>query len=581
MIISLAGCEYHTDKEFVNDVKQPDNANLTIVLNPSDSVYYLGKSNTFVCDGFSNEVKVYNIKVYLDHSLVEDMDGPRCVFSLYGSNYTEGHHVLTIAATTSAGSGSLADILNSEGFLFTYEWDLVVDRSPPAGAVQITNIFNDNGVLRIEWEKYNNPNFKYYHLIKTVFNNTGSSYNMELPVVSDRNQNYFQDDSYLGGKVQYEIQVVTPFNETVTGPPEIFIDDEITLNVEWIGEDLLKFSWPELKYPKAFKSFTIYMDDKQLYYSSNIDTATVTLHAGAIGKKSDFVFRIESIFPPYYGNKPNYYYSISDFSFGLRMIEYNSLFKNNINKSVYLSTNQKLYRFDTETRKLMDSVEINEYDYFVLSPDNKILISGNSNKKYNPDNLNDHEDVEVLCSKLGSISNNSLGIAYDQNNNVLYDFLNLEIISAFPAQVFEPDIFITEDSKYFLQGQNGNQKLGCYKIENGLWTENWNLPMNSYALIPGEPDKVMLLFNNACEIRSVETSQVIKKFEVNASEITGVDPTTKTVLLRMPDPFEESKIYNYQTGEMLRDIKTTRDRVLTYYRSAIYSSNGTVVPFNF
>jgi hypothetical protein len=375
--------------------------------------------------------------------------------------------------------------------------------------------------------------------------------------------------------------VFTPFDESITGPPKLYIDDEIALNIEWIGEDLLEFSWPVLKYPKAFKSLTIIMDEKKLYYSCNMDTTTVRLHTGVIGKKSDFYLQIESMSSSYSGTNNNYFYSISDYLFGYQMIEFNSILRNNINKSVYLVTDQKLYRFDTDTRKLMDSVAISDWDYFTLSPDNKILISGNDSKKYNPDNLSDQQDLNVMCWKLGSISNGSLGIANHDGNNLLYDFLNLTIISAFPEKYPEDDIYITEDSKYFLQAQNGSQSLNCYKIENELWTEKWTIPINTFSLIPGEPDKVMVLYDNQCEIRSIETSQVLKTFEVNSYEIKGIDPVTETVLFRMPYPDKESKIYNYQTGEMLRDLEISSEYGLTYYRSAIYLPNGRIVPFNF
>ena len=579
-IISFTGCEYHTDKEFVNDIKQPDNADYTIVLNPSDSVYYIGKHSYFVCEGLSDEVRVYNIRVYVDDSIVADINDPRCMFFINGENYTEGHHVLTIVATTSSGSGSLADILSSEGFLFTFKWDLIVDHSPPTGAVQITNIFNDDGILRIEWEKYKHPNFKYYELFKTVIDKYGNSHRNFLGVVFDQSQNYFPDESYIGGKAIYEVVVGTPFDQTAISDTASFIDDEISMNIEWLGEDLLRFSWPSLKYPKAFNSRSIEIGNKLIYYSKSVDTNSVTLHAGIIGKKSSVTFVIETKSPTAYFRYQ--YYSINEYCLGLPMMKFNSFFKNNVNKSVYLATNDKLYRFDTEVRELMDSVLLaDSYDQFVLSPDNKILVSTRSTRKYNPDQLSDNQKIDVLYPDLGSISNNSLGIAKQVLNYVLYDFLNLKAISAFPEITYGQDIFITEDSKFFLQSQNGNHRLGCYKIENGLWIEYWVLPMNSYSLIPGEPEKVMLINNNICEIRNIETKQVLKSFDVVANTIYGVDPTTETVMLLMPYPGGGLNIYNYHTGELLRTMQSSYDSRLYYYRSAIYSSDGTIVPLNF
>lgn len=44
-------------------------------------------------------------------------------------------------------------MLGAEGFIHSGSWKLIVDKSAPT-PVQITGIFNDNGIVKIEWEKY-------------------------------------------------------------------------------------------------------------------------------------------------------------------------------------------------------------------------------------------------------------------------------------------------------------------------------------------------------------------------------------------------------------------------------------------
>lgn len=578
LLLSVAfweGCEYHTDQVNFQDVKIPDTASIAVVLDPSDTVYYLSEDKSFVYHASSFNRKVYNIKVFVDTTKVAEIIDSVGSFWLGANDYQDGLHKLTMVATTSTGSGSLADYLGSEGFVFSLSWDLIVNKNTP-GAVQITKIFNDKGILRIEWEEFHKEHFIGYGIFKTYYDANGYGYTDQIASIYQQKKTYSYDSNFFGGEATYQVIVFDWPLRNEEGEPRKFVDD-YNLKPQWIEEDLVKLEWEKCRYPAAFKEYRVYQDDHLIYSSSNIDSVSFRKHSGIIGQAKYKLVIVGT------GNMPvGQAFPEVKHSIGFHTPLYNAFHANSVNALVFLSTNNSLYRFNTDTRQIVDSITPLSYNsQYVLAPQDNVLIDIYAAKTLNPGNLSETHSLNIDCHRLGSVSNNGLGIILENSFQKLYDFINLKVVSTFTNQESGSKWFITEDGKYYFY-QYMNPEFICCKIVNGQAIKQWTYPNCYISLIPGEPDKVLLLYNNICEIRRIETNEILSSFAVDAEYISGIDPLTHSVMFSKMITMTENEltIYNFQTGQKLREFKAFCSYPLFYFRGSIYSPDGFEVPVN-
>jgi len=574
-ILCIAGCEYHTDKEYVSTVHKPENANISLNLDPSDSIIYLAGIKSFNYQTIVDSLKFYNVTVFVDTTKIIEKDEKTGSFTLNANDYPDGHYTLKIVATTGTGSGSLADILGGEGFLFSFSWDIIVDKTPPS-AVQITNIYNSDGILKLEWEKYSKGNFGWYEVVKTIFNSYGTPISSSVANIYNCNENYFFDNTYVGGKVQYQVRVLTPMYKNATSEAKTFIDEGFILKAKWIENDLVKLSWTRCKYPKALKEYRIYQNQQLIYSSTQADSNQIIKHIGIFGG-----CKYELIILSKGGDSWGWKYSDLDHAIGIPMMKYQKFFHSQSSESVYLTTEHKLYRFNTVTREISDSASLlYPYPDFLLSPDGKLMFYHNPQLKINPQNLAESSPVNgVLYNCLYSLSSNYQGLVNTGVNMALYDFVTSKIISQFSGPILTYDFYITEDAKYVLGVNRFESSLNCYILEGNQMRKIWQNHIDRFILIPGEPDKVLILNNKTCEIRNVTTNQVLKSFSVDSFWISGIDPDSKTVMFHSSVLYNRAIVYNYQTGQLIMDFEvSTSSFGYSYYRGAIYSPNGYVLP---
>jgi hypothetical protein len=572
-ILIIGGCEYHTDKVYFQDVSIPDSAGINIVLDPADTVYYLSEDKGFIYHANSENRKVYNVRVFVDTVKVADINDSIGFFKLNVDDYIEGLHTLTIIATTSTGSGSLADLLGSEGFVFSHSWDLIVNKLAP-NAVQITNIFNENGVLRIEWGIFHKDHFQRYDVTKSEFDANGYQHVTTIASINQQNINYCYDRSFAGGTASYEVRVVAPYSNSGTSDPRGFTDNYI-LHTQWIAEDLVKLDWEKCRYPGAFKEYRIYQDNQLVYSSNNIDSISFSKHIGIVGENSKYkMVIVGSVDVPSGQAFPEVRHSI-----GLPFGKYYTFCSNNVNENVILNSASGIYRYNADTRKMVDSVVPFPVSEYILSPSDNVLVDTYFSRSINPDNLSQSQSNGIDGFLLGSLSDDGLGIVYSNSVRKLYDFVNLKDISVFTGGPAFGKFYITPDSKYYFYQDYG--PISCYKIHDGQVDVMYDLPDCYYSLMPDESGEIMIFYNNTCEIRIIETNQIVKSFGVDSDFIIGIDPTTQTVMFQEINPTGILTIYNYISGIKQKEFRVNTNDPINYFRGSIYLASGFEIPINF
>jgi len=462
--------------------------------------------------------------------------------------------------------------------VFSLSWDLIVNKNTP-GAVAITKIFNDKGILRIEWEEFHKEHFHRYGVFRTIYDANGYPYTDEIASIDQQKTTYCYDSNFFGGEATYQIVVFDWPLRNEEGETRKHTDN-YTLKPQWIEEDLVELEWERCRYPTAFKEYRVYQDDNLVYSNSNIDSVSFRKHIGIIGQTSYKLVIVGT------GNVPaGQAFPEVKHSIGFHIPPYNAFNSNSVNGLVFLSTNTSLYRFNTDTREMVDSITPLSFNsIYVLAPQDNVLIDSYAAKTLNPGNLSETHSLNIDCQKLGSVSNNGLGIVFENSFQKLYDFINLKVVTSFTNQESGSKWFITEDGKFYFY-QYKNPEFICCKIVNGQAIKQWTYPNCYISLIPGEPDKVLLFYNNICEIRKIETNEILSSFTVDGEYINGIDPLTQSVMFsKMISIFSitehELTIYNYQTGKKLKEFKAFCSYPLLYFRGSIYSPDGLEIPVN-
>ena len=347
---------------------------------------------------------------------------------------------------------------------------------------------------------------------------------------------------------------------------------------EWLNSDLVNLTWNACQYNRAFREYRIFQNDQLVFSSSDTTCISFSGNIGIIGITNNFKLEILSKKDDQSGQV----FASSDLCIGIPIPKYIDFLNNNVNEFVYLTTYNKLYRFNTNTRKVVDSItNLYQTPLCIVSPNDNLLIDFVTSRKMNPANLSNWQPTLINSSVLNSLSNDDLGLDNSLSGMRLIDFNKSEVVSVFPGLNWGNLFYITEDSKYFIDMNNG--VLICYQIVNGQPVKKWEHPgyIWNYIFIPGESDKIMLINNGVCEIRMIENLEMVKSFATDSFLIGGFDPANKTVMLCNATTTYKAMIYNYQTGQKLKEIKADFANPVNYFRGSIYTSNGYEIPLNF
>lgn len=236
VMMLLNSCEYQPKDDYYNNIQAKDSASIVIYLDPSDSIYILTGTTVFNYQALTKGVSLVNVSIYVDNRIISDGYKPNGSFELDCMRYSDGEHVLSVVVTTNSGSGSIADLLGAEGFISSNSWKFIVNNAPPT-PIKITNIYNDDGLLKIEWEKYREINFAQYEIFKW---DNGSS--NSLGIIKDRNLNYIYDPTFIGGTSQYYVRVTSPGGLISNGVKKAFTDNLPGISARWIKDNQVELS---------------------------------------------------------------------------------------------------------------------------------------------------------------------------------------------------------------------------------------------------------------------------------------------------------------------------------------------------
>lgn len=151
-ILLFVACEYKPRGNNFLDLTPPeDNIPIEISLNdinPSDTIYLY--KNTLISIKISSTIDLQQAVVLLDGEQYKNMESDTPGFTFYPDQIDEGVHKLTVDATFTSGTGSLAEMMGLEGYKGELSWNIRVIHHPQ-DRFKVNYRVNKEGFFELFW----------------------------------------------------------------------------------------------------------------------------------------------------------------------------------------------------------------------------------------------------------------------------------------------------------------------------------------------------------------------------------------------------------------------------------------------
>lgn len=599
--IVLNSCEYKPVGEFERNadesVSPPNIQVLDLNLDNIDTIFlYSGLEVAFRFSSSSQGIK--NVKFTVDGKETYNASIANGQFYIDYGVINEGDHTLLLEIVTATGTGSIAEHIGAEGFLFSKSWILVVDKS----FYSKTTATSSNGFLKLAWPEYRNSIFKEYIITRDI----GSMHEVEI---KRSNIPEFIDNSYVGEGASYYVKVITSDGKTIPWG-HLYLKPELPVLSLFTSEaHQYAIKWGKFKYYNAVGSFDLSQSfDNGITYegvkSTNLysDSAMIISDA-CFGDK--LYFRLNLV-----PGKTNIMYNPENHLMFESILETNPGFKFIINRDtrieeifqvsssefVYSDRCSSLYRYSVSTKSSVDYMTYQPltcsgclFHALALSPAGKYLTS-----LYH---LCDRDAMLIPTAdlnsytlhKLASISFSSplyvsdIGTAIANTTSgdfYIYDLkTNLTIAHYNKAGFQSKGISISPGGNYIFLTDDS---LRLVKLNGSVFSNIWsdasgNLP-EYFGFDSSNPEQFAEWDGNVLSVKLCSNFSTIYKFQLTDSMIMNIDYFNKKILTYTPGTPGHLYIRDYLNGQLLTTIPVNLE--IVGWNKLFFLINNTIVCTN-
>src|SRR5512133_3923103 len=236
--ISLfVACEYEPAGNNFVEINPPEENILIAIslndVNPLDTIY-LYQNTSFSIKTYPQK-DLLETTVLLDDKEYKRFSGNSLSFVMSPDQLTDGVHKLTVNASFSSGTGSLADKMGLEGYIGEVSWNIHVIRDPQKYFVVGYRI-NNEGFLEISWKNVVPESLISYYTV-----HAGLTQSSDI-IINDATQKSFIDSGYVCGHAYYE--VTTHFKDGLSFLQRLSFDKPApVISFEDLGLDNLRVFW--------------------------------------------------------------------------------------------------------------------------------------------------------------------------------------------------------------------------------------------------------------------------------------------------------------------------------------------------
>jgi hypothetical protein len=393
-IFIFQSCEFQPNSENFVEITPPDTTRtIQISLSPLETEYMFTVPTELNYDLNTFGLTVYNVEFFIGDQSIHTGSEAVGYFMFEPSPWGIGLQTLTMVITTNTNTGSLADLMGAEGLIFQNSWTVLLDGGNP-NPVEITNIFNDNGMLKIEWEKYERFNFQKYVLYKNFNNKEWEGEKHVLAEITDPKTHEFYDASFIGDTATYWVEIYAS-NQKAVSQKKHFIYEETPMDTVWVNNSTAKFIWRKNPFYRAIKKITLTTPDYypqpdiQLFSTENPGDTSCVVEGLKFGSEQNFTL---TVYPnsdiQIYQDNQNLRSSIS-FGIGKSLPNFDNIIGSPKNNYLYLSNSEKIYQYNFPDFSIKSTTEngfnssrfISNYDYSLCA------IFNHEMKMYSSDNI--------------------------------------------------------------------------------------------------------------------------------------------------------------------------------------------------
>ena len=574
LILLVCSCEYEPPEKLtiVNpDSSPPTLINQTLDLNADTLFIWCATQYKFDLNSSGQSIQGVNIKYLGDY---RDISSNKGSFIIEPGEYPDGIYNVQMNVYTHSGTGSLADKLGLEAFMFSKEWILIIER-PSNIRLSFTQTTIENGFLKIQWQKFKKP---YFHSYKIYVNDSSLLYNFSK-TIHDADSTFIIDSSFVGGKVQCSLLL------SLKSGDDGFVTDYLTYRypVSFIfneGPDSMKISWTHIPFNHTYFLYS----HSTLISQGKSDSYTIK--SPGMGYEIDYKLSIKPVVKLKLQNQMHYVFC--NYTYGIKtpMTFSRMIYDPEIN-AFFLKYAMFLRKYDGTT--LVKSAGYDySYDYYDNST---IAISPDKSYAFTTE---DQDLIQLNSSTFTVISKNKFGpsisgprtfslmqilndslmyITYDSNLGI-YNYKTGTIISSigFTGSSAKPfNISISKDGKYVANCGNGylrifrnNDNLTLEKIyeTSGSFMECIFDPVNIENILIVTLEKTYFLHCPDMVLIS-EIPRTVRGYAVN------FDPATN-YLLFVSDLYKTITVYDWENNI----VKFTCNHHAAY--SQFYLGNNSV-----
>lgn len=571
LAILLCNCTYKPKIEFDRGIKKPDSAVIGISLSPQDTAYTLYESTdlNFTLRMFG--LPLYSVTFFMDENKIYNNEDTAGVVHLDFYTYYPGTHTLTMVVTTGSNSGSLADLLHSEGFVISKKWKIHFLQCDPPTACQIKRIIDTNGTSMITWEKYQGVAFKEYYIFKASDLKGNIWDERMIRIITCPGDTSIFDSTALGGTVYYRIEVVNSGGYAYSNY-YMHETNKSGLKATWTGGETIKFTWNQSRFYRNFDKYEITDETsgKEVIYSTDsISVNSFIYNGGIFGGTMKFTIRLYGKYPSFSYNDDNN--STATVNIGKTFPAFDKFYNTSVNNIAYLLNDYKLSRRDLATGQMYGTVDLGfGTSWCAVSPDDNLIITPtfwDSYKKIIPSNFYHIETVQLPVSygpcMETTLSGAGSGMGQMDMPQIGYFIYNFQS----NAMVFSKITTslscgrISPDGNYVITGFSSGSPLKCYRITNNDFEFVWTNPSTPCDFIP--KTNLVALVNkttSTVDIRDVASGQLAFTFTTGSGEnYHDTDPNNPFMLFSTAAAWNQKgrlSVYNYTTGAKVYEVYT-------------------------
>lgn len=599
-------CEFEPHGENFITLEKPDSTRTIelLELSPFQNTYIITVPTWVRYDLNTFGLTILEVEVFVGDESIFKSDSPTGGFTFLPERWEIGIHPMSMVVTTNSNTGSIADLLHAEGHQYKLEWQLYLDGHSP-GPVEITNIFNDDGILKVEWGKYERLNFQKYILYKNFSDDEPPYVSWPVAEIDDPMVTSWYDSSYVGGTGIYWVEVQAS-NNKATGAKKRFEHDYPKVDTLWQRNDSALFVWSKNQFPKALQNTHISLKEKwafdpeYIFVTENPNDTSFLAAGLRFGVKLEYVLGFQPMKDmPVYKDGHMLKSTIS-FAIGKPFPLYKRIKSSDNGDILYVEDDNSISKMTVPEMKILSSHETDVFRNWFISPDGKLMASARFNilYKHDPDNIGITKILEAEdygWNYIGrSMSNAGLTMVDRFPEAAMLDLINEKIIwtssdNGLGSAAISPDgnylfkrLYNNDSSLPGIQLYkfNGTEPLLIKELfENNLiaifWdkTEEHKLVFITEDYTYGFPsDKIVKIFD-AVTLKTEVDFRLQKQYFVHLN-------TQKDILVasendKSLNSYKYLNIYRLSTHELIGSINLAQGfDYLDFHGTRVFSGQG-------